>query len=683
MAKPNNTHYQRVAIENVCPAVDGGRFPAKRVLGDTVVVEADIFADGHDVLRAVFLWKHQGSKRWHETAMRTLGNDRWQGSFVVSKLGMYQFSLFAWVDTFQTWQQQFEKRVEANQDVSVDLQIGADLLEQAATQCKTKQAAKKINEWSLLLQGTDKIETRTQAALSHELRDFMAQHGPRQHATRSSKDYTILVDPKIAACSAWYEMFPRSCAKMPLFRVPEVRTEAKTPLPKTEIGPNVKIPETHGTFKDVEARLPYIADMGFDVLYLPPIHPIGHTFRKGKNNVTTPEPGAVGCPWAIGNEQGGHKAIHPELGTFQDFEQLVNKAKDLELHVALDIAFQTSPDHPYVQTHPEWFRKRPDGTIQYAENPPKKYQDIYPFDFETPAAKELWAELKSIFDFWIDKGITIFRVDNPHTKPFVFWEWCIGEIKRDHPEVIFLAEAFTRPKIMYELAKLGFSQSYTYFPWRTQKQEIAEYATELAHTKVREFFRPNHWVNTPDILIAYLQQGERAAFAIRLTLAATIGTNYGMYGPAFELLEHQPLHEGSEEYLNSEKYQLRFWNLDHAESLRPIIKKMNQLRHENPALQQPHNIMFHEIDNKQILCFSKTCFEQNNVLLIVVNVDPENTQTGWTDLDMSILAMEDDSEFQVLDLLSDKAYTWKGKRNYVGLDPKVMPAHVFRVQQKQ
>jgi starch synthase (maltosyl-transferring) len=452
----------------------------------------------------------------------------------------------------------------------------------------------------------------------------------------------VLVDPVRARFSTWYEMFPRSA-----------RGDGR-----------------HATFKDCVALLPYVQEMGFDVLYFPPIHPIGTTARKGKNNAVSAQPGEVGSPWAIGGKEGGHKAILRELGTFDDFHALVKEANRRGIEVALDIAFQCSPDHPYVREHPDWFRKRPDGGIQYAENPPKKYQDIFPFDFESKDWKNLWAELKSVFEFWAGHGVKIFRVDNPHTKAFDFWEWCIGELKKKHPELIFLSEAFTRPRIMHKLAKLGFTQSYTYFTWRNTKEELADYFTELAQHPSREYFRPNVWPNTPDILHEALQHGGRPAFIVRVVLAATLAANYGLYGPAYELLEHLPREPGSEEYLNSEKYEIRRWDRGRADSLRELIARLNRIRHENAALQGDWSLRFHPTDNHQLLAYSKR--EGANVVLTVVNLDFHHAQSGFVDVDI-------EGSFEVLDLLSGGRYRWSRGRNFVELNPHTLPAHVFRV----
>jgi starch synthase (maltosyl-transferring) len=461
--------------------------------------------------------------------------------------------------------------------------------------------------------------------------------------------FGVIVDPVKARFSTWYEMFPRSA-----------RGDGQ-----------------HATFRDCIELLPYVEGMGFDVLYFPPVHPIGSTARKGKNNAMSAKPGEVGSPWAIGAKEGGHKAILSALGTMADFESLVKEAKSRGIDIALDIAFQVSPDHPYVKEHPEWFRMRPDGTVQYAENPPKKYQDIYPFEFESPAWQSLWEELKSVFEFWVGHGVKIFRVDNPHTKSFAFWEWALAELKRDHPELIFLSEAFTRPRIMHKLAKIGFTQSYTYFTWRNAKAELIEYFTELTQSPTREYFRPNVWPNTPDILHATLQQGGRPAFIVRIVLAATLAANYGIYGPAYELLENVPREPGSEEYLNSEKYEIKRWERDRPDSLRELIARLNRIRHDNPALQRDWSLRFHPIDNGQMMVYSKR--EENNVILVAVNLDVLHPQSGWVELALEHLNIAPHETFEVHDLLSGGSYTWSGPRNYIDLNPHQLPAHVFKV----
>ena len=501
---------RRVIIGDVKPEIEGGRFPIKRITGEETVVEADVLADGHDAVACALLYRKEGDETWTEVPMEPLINDRWQASFAVQELGNYEYTVQGWIDHFKTWSRDLAKRVQAGQNVAVDLLIGAELVQKAVKHA-TALDENWLSTFAKALQAGG--EDGTQHALSPELTRLMSIYGERHFVTTYDRTLKMVVDRERARFGAWYELFPRSCSP---------------------------VPGQHGSFKDVEARLPYVAAMGFDVLYLPPIHPIGSNFRKGRNNTSLVEPGDPGSPWAIGSAEGGHKAIHPELGTLDDFRHLIKAAEQYGIEVALDIAFQCAPDHPYVSEHPEWFRRRPDGTIQYAENPPKKYQDIYPFDFETENWRELWEELKSIFQFWADQGVLIFRVDNPHTKPFPFWDWVIAEIKQDYPEAIFLAEAFTRPKALYGLAKRGFTQSYNYFPWRNTKWELTQYLTELTHTEVREFTGPNLWPNTPDILTEYLQFGGRPAFMARFILAATLGPSYGIYGPAFELCDNRP-----------------------------------------------------------------------------------------------------------------------------------------------
>ena len=650
------TGRQRVIIEGVQPEIDGGRYPIKRTIGEKVEVEADIFTDGHDVLSAVLLYRSEYASQWQELPLEPLGNDRWRGTFTVSQVGRYRYTLQAWLDHFTTWRQGLAKKLAAAQDVHVDLRIGGALLALAAKQASGDDAAQ-LQRWSQALQSATSVEPMqgTELALSEALARLAVQYSVRQCATLYDKELSVVVDRDRARFSTWYEMFPRSCA-------------ATSGL--------------HGTFRDCEARLPYVAKMGFDVLYLPPIHPIGYTHRKGKNNVTEAAPDDVGSPWAIGAAQGGHKSVHPDLGTLEDLRRFVTKVREHGMEVALDIAFQCSPDHPYVQEHPSWFRWRPDGTVQYAENPPKKYQDIYPFDFESADWQQLWEELQSVFFFWIEQGVRIFRVDNPHTKPYRFWEWCITGVKARHPDIIFLAEAFTRPKVMYNLAKLGFTQSYTYFTWRNTQEELTRYFTALTHTSVREFFRPNLWPNTPDILTEYLQSGGRPAFMIRLVLAATLGANYGIYGPAFELGEHMPREPGSEEYLDSEKYQLRHWDLANPNSLHDFIALINRIRHENPALQSDWHLQFHPTNHEELLCYSKSTADLTNVILVVVNLNPHYTHPGWIDLVLERLGVDAERPFQVHDLLSEARYLWHGSRNYVELNPHVVPAHIFRVRRR-
>jgi starch synthase (maltosyl-transferring) len=616
-----------------------------------VVVEADVFADGHDALFCVLLYRFEDSD-WSEVPMTPLVNDRWRGTFAVTKIGRYEYTMQAWIDRFTSWARDLAKRIDANQDVRIDLLIGAALVEEAGRRAAGPDAERLRRYATALREGArDEQEPPVPAGLP----ELMHRYADRRFATTYDKTLAVVVDRERARFSAWYEMFPRSCAP---------------------------IPGHHGTLADCLQRLPYVAALGFDVVYLPPIHPIGRTHRKGKNNAVTAGPGDPGSPWAIGSEAGGHKAVHPELGTLDDFQGLVERAAQHGIEVALDLAFQCSADHPYVREHPEWFRHRPDGTVQYAENPPKKYQDIYPFDFETDAWRELWTELKSIVDFWVAQGVRIFRVDNPHTKPFAFWEWLIGEVKREHPDVLFLSEAFTRPKVMYHLSKLGFTQSYTYFAWRNTRAELIGYFTELTQTPVREHFRPHLWTNTPDILTEYLQLGGRPAFMARLVLAATLGAGYGIYGPAFELCAHRPKEAGSEEYLDSEKYELKHWDVNRPDSLKELIALVNRIRRDNPALHGDWSLRFHDADNEQLICYSKRTDDAANVVLIIVNLDPHHVQFGWTALDLEALGLDPAQPYQVHDLLTDTRYLWQGARNYVELDPQKIPAHIFRVRRR-
>ena len=634
---------KRVVIEAVSPEIEAGRFPAKRVVGEAVTVEADIFADGHDTLDAVLRYRHQGSADWIEAPMDALVNDRWRGQFPVTELGRYRFTLEGWVDHFETWRRQLAKRIQAGQDIALELEVGALLVEQAAARADGSAAdATRLRELSKSLRGG-----KSAAVLDGQSTELMRRYADRGLSTVHSREVEVMVEPVKARFSTWYELLPRSV----------------------------------GTFRDVERLLPEIARMGFDVLYFPPIHPIGHTHRKGANNKPA-QPGEPGSPWAIGSEEGGHKSVHPDLGTLDDFRHLVKAAGDQGLDVALDLAFQCSPDHPYTREHPEWFKHRPDGSIQYAENPPKKYEDIYPFDFETKQWRELWQELLSIVLFWVEQGVRIFRVDNPHTKPFPFWEWLIGEVKARHPDVITLSEAFTRPKVMFRLAKVGFSQSYTYFTWRNTPYELYQYFTELASPPIREFFRPSLWPNTPDILTEYLQLGGRAAFQARLILAATLGASYGIYGPAFELMENRAREQGSEEYLDSEKYQVRAWDRDRSDSLRELITIINRIRRENPALQSDRGLRFHPTENDQLLAYTKSTPDNSDVVLTVVNVDPHHVQRGMVTLPLEELGIERDRPYQAHEQISGARYLWNGARNFVEINPNSIPGQVFRFRRR-
>ncbi|MBA3312852.1 MAG: alpha-1,4-glucan--maltose-1-phosphate maltosyltransferase [Planctomycetota bacterium] len=642
----------RVIIEGVDPEIDGGRFPIKRAVGEDVEVEADIHTDGHEVLAATLKYRPEGTGEWSEVRMTPLGNDRWSASFPVHEQRWHEYALEAWIDTFATWRRDLQKKAEAQQDVT------SELLEGAAFIRKTAKRAGDDGDW---LRGHADIIDRgdqqlgVEAALDETLATVMARHGDRTFGHRYERVLRVWVDRVRARFASWYELFPRSTADEP---------------------------GRHGTFRDVEKRLPYVAEMGFDILYLPPIHPIGRAFRKGPNNTLTPGPDDPGSPWAIGGAEGGHKAIHPDLGDFDDFDRLLESAKTHDLEIALDIAFQCSPDHPYVKEHPQWFKHRPDGTIKYAENPPKKYQDIYPLDFECEDWRALWEELLSVVMFWADRGVKVFRVDNPHTKPFRFWEWLIANVQKTHPDAIFLSEAFTRPKVMKYLAKSGFTQSYTYFTWRNTKWEIEDYFTELNQTSVREYMRPNLFANTPDILPEYLQTGDEAGFRIRYILAATLGATYGIYGPTYENFERAPIKAGAEEYLDSEKYQLRHWDWDRPNVFRELIALVNGIRKENPALQFDHRLRFYPTDNERIVCYGKTTPGYSNIIVTVVNVDPYHPQSGHIKLPLHVFGLNVDDAYQVQDLLTGAHFLWHGESNFVSLDPRGVPAHVLRLRKK-
>jgi len=646
----------RAVIDAVLPAVDGGRFPVKRIAGEAVAIRAHCFTDGHDRLRVVLRWHAVGASDEYEVDMQPQANDVWLAEFTPPRAGRYRYTVVAWVDHFESWRRELGRR-EIQADIRVALQVGSALIDEAAGRASGSDAAI-LAEWSAQLRaaaadaGVDGGALKAMA-LDAARAGVVARHADRSLAATMAME--LVADRKRAGFSSWYEMFPRSAG--------------------AELG-------SHGTFRDVETRLPYLADMGFDVLYFPPIHPIGRINRKGTNNSLVAKPEDVGSPWAIGAAEGGHKDILPQLGTHEDFRHLLTKARELGIEIALDIAFQCAPDHPYVKAHPQWFKHRPDGSVQYAENPPKKYQDIYPFDFETEDWRALWEELKSIVDFWIAQGVKIFRVDNPHTKAFGFWEWVIDAIKRDQPDVIFLAEAFTRPKLMHRLAKLGFTQSYTYFTWRNTKQELTEYFTDLALGPGRQYYRPNVWPNTPDILHEMLQSGLRPVFAARLVLAATLAANYGIYGPTYELLESAPREPGSEEYRDSEKYQLRHWTIDRPDSLWSLIARMNRIRRENAALQSDSGLHFCPVDNDQLIAYLKIDAGSGNVILTVVNLDPHQPQSGWVDLDVDALKLDAEQPYQVHDLLSEQRYIWRGRYNYVMLDPQRAPAHVFRLRRR-
>jgi len=640
---------ERVVIENISPLIDCGRFAVKRIVGEQLWVEADCFADSHDLLACVIKYRHDDDAEWRESAMAAQGNDRWRAAFTVDRIGVWRFGVVAWIDTLRSWAHDFARRIEPA-DVRVAARAGADLIAAAARRATAIERAQ-LEAWAGQLREEPDAERLHELALDAGLMALASLHARRNAAVRSAYLRAVVDRPR-ARFSTWYEMFPRSCAREP---------------------------GLHGTFDDVCSQLDYIAQMGFDVLYLPPIHPIGRERRKGRNNAVVATAADVGSPWAIGSDEGDHKAVHPQLGTHAEFRRLLEAARGRGIEIALDFALQCAPDHPYVSAHPQWFRRRADGSVQYAENPPKKYQDIYPFNFESDDWQALWHELRDIITFWIGQGVVLFRVDNPHTKPFAFWQWVIAETKREHPDVLFLSEAFTRPKVMHRLAKLGFSQSYTYFTWRQTKRELTEYFTELAHGPGREYFRPNCWPNTPDILPAHLQSGGTPEFALRLVLAATLAANYGIYGPAFELKEHIAREPGSEEYLNSEKYEIRNWERARADSLAAFIGRVNRIRHSHEALQSDGSLHFHPVDNDMLICYSKAAPGQADVILTVVNLDHRYVQSGWIDLDLAPLALAPGASYEVHDLLSGARYSWHGSRNFVRLDPAVAPAHIFHL----
>jgi starch synthase (maltosyl-transferring) len=638
-------------IEHVSPAVDGGLFPAKTTVGDVVPFEADVFTDGHDLPAARVEVRHEDADR-REVPMVPLGNDHWRAEVAIDEPGTYRFRVEGWIDSWATWRTELQKRIADGQDVSGELENGAALVGGGARRARAADAA---DDAERLKAAAARLHRADGAALavSDELDALMAAHPDRRRGAAASPEHVLVAARERARHGAWYELFPRSAS-------PE--------------------PGRHGTLRDVAALVPDIADLGFDVLYLPPIHPIGETSRKGSNNTATARPDDPGSPWAIGSAAGGHTAIHPQLGTFDDFEHLLAELKRQDMELALDLAFQCSPDHPWVKEHPEWFRHRADGTIRFAENPPKRYEDIYPLDFDTKDREGLWRALLDVVLFWVEKGVPIFRVDNPHTKPFAFWDWLLAEVKRDHPDVVFLSEAFTRPRVMERLAKIGFDQSYTYFAWRRTKQELTDYLTELTQPPVRDFLRPNLWPNTPDILTDQLQEGGPPAFRLRFLLAATLGASYGIYGPAFEHMEHQPREPGSEEYRDSEKYQLRARGAAVATGMRELIARVNLIRREHPALQHDRTLRFHPVDDDRLIAYSKTLPDGTDPVVVIVNLDPAHPRSGWVDLRMPELGMAWDAPFVARDLLAGESFSWTGARNFVQLDPGHQPGHVLAIE---
>jgi starch synthase (maltosyl-transferring) len=641
-------------IENLEPLVDGGRFAAKAVVGDPVIVEADVFAHGHDLVRAWVRQRAAGARAWRPTSMVHLGNDRWQGSFVPGAAGTFDVEVVGAMDELATWRRDASRRLAAERLDASDPQLGAALLREAAGELRASGNDEAANTVAAL---ASEVEDGIDAGVLDQLdgaAGLLLLRPPPAAGAATTAATTVKVAREKAAFSSWYELFPRSAS-------PE--------------------PGRAGTLIDVVERLDYVAALGFDVLYLPPIHPIGTTARKGRGNTARAEPGDVGSPWAIGSAEGGHEAIAGELGSVADFQRLVEEAAARGIEIALDLAFQCSPDHPWVREHPSWFAHRLDGTIACAENPPKRYEDIYPLDFSTEDREGLWEALLGVVRVWVERGVRLFRVDNPHTKPFGFWEWLIDAVKGGHPDVLFLSEAFTRPKVMHRLAKVGFDQSYTYFTWRDTKYELMEYFDELAHGPGRSYFRPNVWPNTPDILARSLSQGGPPAFVTRLVLAAGLSANYGIYGPVFELLAREPAAPGSEEYLASEKYEVRHHDLADPRSIAGLVARVNEARRAHPALQRDRHLRFHHIDNDQILCWSKHDDAGRDAVIGVVNLDPNWTQAGVVDLDLAEIGVSPDAPFVVQDMLDGATYTWAGPRNYVQLDPSRRPAHLFSVAQ--
>ena len=643
-------HVRSVWIGDVRPELDGGRFPIKREVGDTLEVTADIFQEGHGGLAAVLRYRTAKDTAWHEVRMEPLGNDRWAGRFLLEENTRYVYTLEAWPDAYRSWAEDLRKRLGAGMDVTSELLEGAALLRDALA--RVVGADRRRLEARLVEFGaTGDADRRARLLLNEEVGEILDAYPDRGAATRYDRELEVVVDRPLARFAAWYELFPRSQGRLP---------------------------GRHGTFRDCIERLPDIAGMGFDVVYLPPIHPIGRSFRKGRNNALEAGLDDPGSPWAIGNEHGGHKAIDPALGTLADFRAFLRAARNHGLEVALDYALQCSPDHPWVTEHPEWFHHRPDGTIKYAENPPKKYQDIYPLNFYGREREALWEEAKGILLFWIEQGVRIFRVDNPHTKPIPFWAWAIAEVQAVHPDVIVLAEAFTRPRVVQALAKVGFTQSYTYFTWRNFKQELIDYLTELTHGEMAEYFRGNFFANTPDILPPILQQGGPPAFRMRLVLAATLSSLYGIYS-GYELCENAAV-PGTEEYLDSEKYEIKVRDWDAPGNILVYVTRLNQIRRENPALHEYRNLVFYESDDEHILCYGKRSTDGANAVLVAVNLDPFAPHEGRVRLPLDDLGIGPDESFQAHELVTNARHLWKGPTQRVRLDPAVEPAAVFRLE---
>ncbi|HEX8575092.1 MAG TPA: alpha-1,4-glucan--maltose-1-phosphate maltosyltransferase [Flavobacterium sp.] len=638
----------RIIIENVLPQLDGGTFTVKRVVGQKVHVTADVFSDGHDVIACCVRFKHEDDTKWEEIRMLPTQNDSWEAQFTVNKQGYYIYYVEGWVDYALNWQHGTERKIHDNQHVKSELLEGIEYIK-AIQKLATPEEKEYLKSVAKYFTTEADYNKAINEATSLQLAQIFNKY-PTRYLANQSRQLKVYVDRKKALFSTWYEFFPRSAASAQ---------------------------GQHGTFKDCEKLLPRVAAMGFDTLYFPPIHPIGEVNRKGKNNATNAAPGDVGSPWGIGSQYGGHKSTHPELGTIEDFKQLVTKAKELGIEIAMDYALQAAPDHPYVKDFPQWFKWRPDGTVQYAENPPKKYQDILPIYFESKDWKNLWKELLDVALFWIEEcNIQIFRVDNPHTKPFYFWGWLIAEIKKKHPDVLFLAEAFTRPKIMNELAKQGFSQSYTYFTWRNSRAELTEYVTELTQSNQKEFYRPNFWPNTPDINPFALQSGNESVHLQRYFLAATLSSSIGIYGPVFEYMVCEPMAPGKEEYLNSEKYEVYQWDWTIKNKLITLITRINNIRNEQLSLQQTNNIIFCDTNNDNVIAYYKYDDNLENETLIVVSLDAHHTVQAVVKLPAMLLNY---AGITITDLITGNSYTWDKEWNFVEQNPS-LPFHLFKIQ---
>jgi starch synthase (maltosyl-transferring) len=645
--------YPAIAIEDVQPELDGGQWPIKRVVGDSIQVSADIFKEGHDLLQARVIFRALDESFWHEEPMLLVDNDRWSGTFRVDRNTRHLYSVLAFTDTYGSWRADLQKRLAAAQDVTSELLEGQRLVEEAAARTEDADDRGRLQAYLARWRAGDS-RAAAELAISEELGQVMDRCPDRSDATRYRHELQLVVDRPAARFAAWYEVFPRSQGTDP---------------------------RRSATFREAEARLPAIAAMGFDTLYMTPIHPIGTTNRKGPNNTLVAGPHDPGSPYATGSAAGGHEAVAPELGTLEDFLHFQDAARQHGLELVMDFAIQVSPDHPWVAQHPEWFYHRPDGTIKFAENPPKKYEDIYPLNFRSPSWKNLWAAWRDIIELWAERGVRVFRVDNPHTKPLAFWEWTIREVQDRFPDVIFLAEAFTRPKMMRQLAKVGFSQSYTYFTWRNTKWELQEYLTELTAGEMKEYYRGNFFANTPDILPPILQLGGRPAFRMRLVLAATLSSVYGIYS-GFELCENTPRGApGAQEYYqDSEMYQHKVWDWDRPGNIVEDVTRINRIRRDNPAFQLYDNLRFLNSDNDQLLVYAKATPDGRNSVVCVVNLDPYWPQSGWLEVPADAWGVPADQPYVMHDLLADERYTWRGNWNWVRLDPSVRVAHILRFE---